>query len=229
MTALIDISNLNFSYASQNVLQNISLTIYENDFIGIIGPNGGGKTTFLKLLLNFLKPSSGWVKISSTISRLSYVPQNNKYDPNFPISALEVTLSGLLHKLSWSGRFQKHEYQAAHKALDQVGLADLANRPYGELSGGQAKRVLIARALIDCPKILILDEPTAGVDKSAETEIYQLLTDLKGKMTILMVTHDLFAATKLVDKLLCIQKTASFIDKKNVCNHFALGLYHESL
>ncbi len=227
----IEIDNLTFTYQQVPILERVSLRIEEGEFIGIFGPNGGGKTTFLRLLLAFLKPSSGSIKIfgkepRSARSLIGYVPQIARFDRQFPISVLEIVLMGCLSQASWFGSFSSSLKQAAIDALERVGMASFIQAPFGSLSGGQVQRVLLARAIVSNPKLLMLDEPTANVDPQAEGEIHRLLLDLKNTTTILMVTHDLQTIQKDVSRLLCIQRNTMFMQPADVCGHFALGLYH---
>ncbi|MBA3720856.1 MAG: metal ABC transporter ATP-binding protein [Parachlamydiaceae bacterium] len=236
MNPIIEAEDLFFSYQNTSVLSNVSFKVFPGEFIGLIGPNGGGKTTLLKLILGFLKPTKGKLRIFDKSPNihldsqcLSYVPQSVRFDRQFPISVLEVVLSGLLNKLPWYGRFSPKEKHSAFDALEQVGLVNFADRAFGTLSGGQAQRVLIARALVSNPQVLLLDEPTASVDSKAEADIYAILKQLKGKMTILMVTHDLNAAIDQVQRLFCVQGNVISLEPEEVCQHFALGLYHAPL
>jgi zinc transport system ATP-binding protein len=231
MTQVINVQNVFFSYREESVLENVSFNIERGEYIAVFGPNGGGKTTLLKLLLGFLEPKKGKIALfgqSPFLARssLAYVPQAMRFDKQFPISVLEVVLQGRLRELPWWGRFGHQDEEEARSALHLVGLCDLVNRPFGTLSGGQAQRVLIARALISHPKILFLDEPTANIDAQGEGEIYRLLAKLKGDMTIVMVTHDLQGAINQVDRVFLVQKTVTPLLPKNVCEHFAIGLYH---
>lgn len=233
---LIELKNVYFSYPGNSVLKDVSFQIYPGEFIGMIGPNGGGKTTLLKLILGFLKQSAGTIKIFSEVPsnsaifhRLAYVPQAVRFDRDFPISVEEVILSGLLSNLPWYGKFRAVDRDAARSALEKVGLIHLAKASFGTLSGGQAQRVLIARALVSNPELLLLDEPTASVDSQAEADIYGLLNQLKGSMTILMVTHDLGVAIEQVGRILCVQGGVISLKPEEVCKHFAFGLYHMPL
>lgn len=231
---LIAAKNLFFSYRHQPVLKEVTFHVYPGEFIGIIGPNGGGKTTLLKLIMGFLKPTRGTLHLfgetprldSHQTSRLAYVPQTVRFDRDFPITVEEVVLLGLLRQIPWHGWFHKKDRQAAQEALEQVGLAHLSALRFGTLSGGEAQRVLIARALISQPEVLFLDEPTASVDSQAEADIYAILKRLKGKMTILMVTHDLNVAIDQVERVLCVQGHVLSLQPEDICQHFALGLYH---
>lgn len=230
----ITAEHLSFAYEKTPVLENISFSIAEKEFIGVIGPNGGGKTTLLKLIMGFLKPLAGKIEIfgespQASRGQMAYVPQSMRFDRAFPISVLELVLSGRLSTLPWWGQFRQKDHAAALEALERVNLADFQHHPFGTLSGGQAQRALIARALISHPNLLILDEPTASVDAQAEADIYEILMSLRQQMTIVMVTHNLKAAIELFDRVLCVQRNAMFLQPKEVCEHFAIGLYHPPL
>lgn len=234
MNPALSFKNVFFSYDKEPLLTDLNFTISEGEFVGIIGPNGGGKTTLLKLMMGFLKPSSGQISIDGmppkeAVLKLAYVPQNLHFDKDFPISALELVLTGLLYRLKWWGGFGQEDKAKALESLDRVGLSNYKNAAFGTLSGGQAQRVLIARALVSNPKILLLDEPTASVDAQAESEIYQILEELRSKMTIIMVTHDLKAVIERVQKVLCVQGDVSILNPHEVCQHYAIGLYHSPL
>lgn len=234
-TPIVEIENLSFSYLNLPVLSDVSFNIYSGEMVGIIGPNGGGKTTLLKLIMGFLKPTQGTIKVFGKVpgqrlrNGLAYVPQAMRFDRQFPISVLEVVLSGLLSRLPWYGKFHLSDQKAAVEALEKVGLAQFSQSPFGSLSGGQAQRVLIARALVSKPQLLLLDEPTASVDSQAQAEIYSILKELKGKMTIMLVTHDLQTVIDLVQRLFCVQTKVFTMQPEEVCRHFAIGLYHAPL
>jgi zinc transport system ATP-binding protein len=230
--SLIDVKNLTFDYDKTVIFDGVDLSIDQGEFIGIFGPNGGGKTTLFKLLLGFLKAKKGSIKLfgkqpQDAREKIGYVPQANLFDRKFPISVLEVVLSGMLREATFFGNFTKESKEKAMQALKRVGLADYADRAFGTLSGGQAQRVLIARSLVGNPSLLFLDEPTACVDPDAEKKIYSLLDDLKGELTILMITHDLSALVDRADRLLCVHRSITSYKPKEMCEHFTVGLYHE--
>jgi zinc transport system ATP-binding protein len=223
--------HLSFAYEHRSILKDVSVSINRGEYWAIIGPNGGGKTTFLRLLLGFLKPTSGSLTLfglspEQARLKIGYVPQIFHFDRLFPISVLEIVLQGRLFNLPWYGKFAKEDKQKALEALEMVGLADLADRPFGSLSGGQAQRVIIARALAGDPELLLLDEPIANVDTHAEEVIWGLLNKLKGKMTILLVTHDLRRVVNEVQQVLCLQKTGRILQIDELCGHFAMGVWH---
>jgi zinc transport system ATP-binding protein len=230
----VKVEHVSFAYQEEPVLQDVSFHVLPGEFMGIIGPNGGGKTTLLKLLMNLLTPLSGKITIlgspnTSAIQHIAYVPQSARFDKQFPISVLEIVLMGRLSHLKWHGCYSREDRLAAREALHKVGLSDHEQRAFGTLSGGQAQRVLIARALVSEPKLLILDEPTASVDTQAQADIYALLKQLSGGITILMVTHDLKVAITYVDKVICVQRHVFTLKPEEVCEHFAFGLYHTPL
>lgn len=229
----IRVSNLDFSYPGRPVLQRVNFEVARGEFLGIIGPNGGGKTTLLSLLMGFLKPTRGQISLHDQPPQkrrleIGYVPQNFHYDRQFPITVLEVVLTGRLGFHSWFG-YRQEDKRMALETLDRVGLKQKAHLHFSELSGGQAQRVLIARALVSQPRFLFLDEAVSNIDPVAQEEIYQLLYDLKKEITILMVTHDLKSAINHVHRVLLIQGTASLLSKEELCEHFALGVYHPPL
>lgn len=218
-----------FRYNETPILNNVSFSVAQGEFVGIIGPNGGGKTTLLKLIMGFLKPTSGQIELFGKADEIAYVPQNLRYDREFPISVKELVLLGRLGFLPWYGKFSETDEKAALEALDMVGIRHLEHSAFGKLSGGQQQRALIARALASHPKLLLLDEPTASVDVHAEADIYALLQKLKGTITILIVTHDLKMAIEQVDRVLCVQHELISYSPQEVCEHYAMGLYHPPL
>jgi len=229
---MIECKDLCFSYGKNPILSNITCTIDQGAFLGVIGPNGGGKTTFLKLLMGLLSPTSGSITIDSKSpydfrTKIGYVPQLKEFDLQFPLTVLDLVLMGTLSSLTLWGSYPKESKEKALQYLNLVGLSDLKDKSFGELSGGQAQRALIARALCSEPELLLLDEPTAGIDPLAEEGINSLLQLLKGNMTILMVTHEISGLIDQVDEVICIQNSLTKIPKTEVCSHFALGLYHK--
>lgn len=228
----IDLKEVSFSYQALPVISNVNISIDEGEFIGIIGPNGGGKTTLLKLMMGLLTPNEGNVELlgkrpQKRWGEIGYVPQSLPFDRSFPLTLLDLVLEGTLSKTPWYGRYGKKMRTLAMQALDRVGLAPLSNRHFGNLSGGELQRGLIARAIVLEPKLLLLDEPTANVDPDAEAEIYALLKSLN--MTIVMVTHNLQVAIHHVKRVLCVQNKVWALKPEEVCEHFAVGLYHPPL
>ena len=202
MESIISIKNVSFSYSGGvNVLENLSFDIYKKDFIAIIGANGSGKSTLLKLILKELNPSDGEIFISSTNIKnfkewdtIGYVPQINAGNiPGFPITALEVVTLNLYNKMGFFKFSRKSHIELAKRALSQVNMLDFANTPMNKMSGGQQQRIMIAKSLINNPKILIFDEPTTGIDKESKDQLFKILTHLNRihGITILLVTHEL--------------------------------------
>ena len=202
MESIISIKNVSFSYSGGvNVLENLSFDIYKKDFIAIIGANGSGKSTLLKLILKELNPSDGEIFISSTNIKtfkewdtIGYVPQINAGNiPGFPITALEIVTLNLYNKMGFFKFSRKSHIELAKRALSQVNMLDFANIPINKMSGGQQQRIMIAKSLINNPKILIFDEPTTGIDKESKDQLFKILTHLNRihGITILLVTHEL--------------------------------------
>ena len=229
---IIKIRNLNFSYDKQVVLEGINLDYSSDEFLAIIGPNGGGKSTLLKLILGLLKPQSGEIKLfgkePSEVSKfIGYVPQNFLSNQSFPMMVLEVVLMGLIDKKIF-GFYSKDEKKMALEALEKVGMSEFANARIGELSGGQRQRVYIARALCANAKVLILDEPTASIDTKGQAEIYEILKGINANgVGVVLVSHDLNIvlnyATKIayVSKNLHIHKTHENLAKREFIEHLA--------
>ncbi|MDX4059730.1 ABC transporter ATP-binding protein [Aliarcobacter skirrowii] len=188
---LIKIKNLFFKYQKTDILENVNLTIKDDDFLAIIGPNGGGKSTLLKLILGLLPLQSGKIEKNIKNSQIGYVPQNTNLNIDFPITALEVVLMGHVSSKKRIFGYSKDEIYCALESLNQVGMKDYANKKIGDLSGGQRQRVFIARALCSNPKIMLLDEPTASIDVQGQQEIYELLRELNKSICIVVVSHDL--------------------------------------
>lgn len=228
---MIEIEKLCFSYPDREILKDITLKVPPGEFLGIIGPNGGGKTTLLRLILGFLRPRSGTLLIEGKKPQeaselLAYVPQILHFDKEFPLTLKELVLQGRLSHLSWYGRYRKEDHVEAEKMIELVGLWDYRHNPFSALSGGQMQRAIIARAIASHPKILILDEPTANVDSKAQRDIFEILHFLKRKMTVLIVTHDLEIAMNEVDRVFCVQGTGKILNRDEVCRHYTIGIYH---
>lgn len=228
--SIIEIKDLEFAYSGETILESVNLSVKDHDFLAIIGPNGGGKTTLLKLMLGLLTPGSGTVLIKGhpphkASSSIGYVPQNVHMNHSFPISALDVVLMGALEP---GNRFQRNQAQhrnAALDALDRLEMGDHADKRIGVLSGGQRQRVLIARALVSQPEILLLDEPTASIDTKGQTEFYQLLAKLNKKITILVVSHDLLVISRYVNSVACVNKWLHFHDQAEITGDMLNTMY----
>ena len=201
---LINVVNLSFAYDVDNIITDANFSINRNDIITVVGPNGGGKTTLLKLLMGQLKPQKGRVTLKDDRTRIfGYVPQYSTMDPSYPITAFEVVLSGCIRNF---GFYKKADKLAAEKALKSVGLEEEGPKSFFELSGGQRQRTLIARALVSNPDILILDEPTANIDADAEKQLNILLRKLSSDRTIILVTHDLGFVNEMTTRVLCVNR-----------------------
>jgi zinc transport system ATP-binding protein len=208
--AAIRIRDLSFAYEQIQVLCNVHLDIWPADSICIVGPNGGGKTTLIKLILGLLSPDQGTIRIfglkpEEARLRIGYVPQYANYDPHFPISVRDVVLMGRLGG-SLRGKYSSTDRELAFAALEKTGLADLAGRSFASISGGQRQRTLIARALASGGEILILDEPTANIDHESEVRFFDLLQELNQHMTILMVTHEVGFAARFFKRIACVNR-----------------------
>lgn len=206
--SIIKIENLKVMYDQIVALDKVNLEIQEKEFIGIIGPNGGGKTTLVKSILGLLSPVEGHISIDKK-AIMGYVPQVTTFDKNFPISVLNVVLTGHLPRNITIGyRFKGHTLNHANNVMKRLGIEILAKRQIGQLSGGQLQRVLIARALMNHPTVLILDEPTASVDEKSKKEIYEMLKDLNETITIIMITHDTTMMWPYIDRCVYINQQA---------------------
>jgi len=212
---IIETHNLNFSYNGQPVISGVNLKIKSGDFMAMIGPNGGGKTTLLKLMLGLLKADSGSIRIfgkppKEVSYRIGYVPQDIHINQNFPISASDVVLMGKLKPGRGWSRHAKEDRMEALQALERVGIGKYSNRRIGELSVGQKQRVFIARALVTDPDILFLDEPTASIDTKGQNEFYAILKELNHKITIIVVSHDLMVISRYVKSVACVNQSLHY-------------------
>ena len=202
----ISLCNINVFYDQKQVLEEVNLDINSTDFIGVIGPNGGGKTTLMKTILKQV-PFSGDVHYHKPDLRVGYMPQLQDVDKSFPISLKDVVVSGLQSEKGLWGRYGKEDYKRAEKLLEMAGVKDLSNRAIGELSGGEFQRAMLCRAVISNPHVLILDEPTNFVDNRFEKELYELLKILNEQMAIVMVSHDLGTITSYIKTIVCVNRT----------------------
>jgi zinc transport system ATP-binding protein len=212
MSPVISLENISFSYGGPLVLDHVSLTIERGEFLGIVGPNGGGKSTLLKLILGLLMPDEGRVEVlGGTPARaresLGYVPQFSVFPRDFPINVEQAVLLGRLGRTRLFAGYRSADRAAARMAMEETQISDLKGRVLGTLSGGQLQRVLIARALVGEPEILVLDEPTANIDLRVEVDIFDLLKQLNGRMTILVVSHDIGFISQYVTRVACLNRT----------------------
>lgn len=205
----IRLAGVTFAYDAAPVLRDVSLTIARRDYACIIGPNGGGKTTLLKLILGLLEPQKGDIEVlgrdpSDACRRIGYMPQRVQLDPQFPVSVMDVVLMGRLGRDSILGRYRRADREFARNALCEVGLDSVAARPFSALSGGQRQRVLIARALACEPEILLLDEPTANLDPAVQESLYTLLRGLNERLTVVIVSHDIGFVSAHFRTVVCV-------------------------
>jgi zinc transport system ATP-binding protein len=209
MTDIIKIEQVTLNYGSVVVLENISLVIKQQGFLAVIGPNGGGKTTLLKLILGLLEPESGKVVYQGgvkSVADIGYVPEVSLTDREFPINVWDTVLLGLLGRRSLIAPFSTPEKDRALAALRKVDMLQFKHAQMGELSEGQRQRILIARALVSEPKVLLLDEPTASVDQNIQQNIYELLNKLKKNIAVVMVTHDIGTVSSYADEVACLNR-----------------------
>ena len=209
----VSLRNVTFSYNGQPVLERLSFDVEKGDFLAIIGPNGGGKSTLLKLMMGILTPRSGEILLfgkppEESGAVIGYVPQETGHNLDFPITVIDVVLMGLLHRRDRMHRFGSTAWEKAREALKKVGMEMFEERRIAELSGGQRQRVLIARALCSDPDILMLDEPTASIDFSGQREIFDLLESLNEKMTVIVVSHDMSMVMGYARHAIYVHKTA---------------------
>jgi zinc transport system ATP-binding protein len=208
--AAIHVENLTVRYDNTIALSHVQLDVAQGEYLGIIGPNGGGKTTLLRAILGLIPTPSGTIsffgeKAGKSRHFLGYVPQFTDFDRGFPINVQEVVLTGMLERgLKAFRRYSSEEHDKAHELLEKVGIGQLAHNPISALSGGEFQKMLLARALAVDPKILLLDEPTASVDATSREQIYDLLDQLHKTVTIVLVTHDLLAISSKVLRLACL-------------------------
>ncbi|MDP4184464.1 MAG: ABC transporter ATP-binding protein [Bacteroidota bacterium] len=209
MEKLVEIKNLTVAYENQVVLENVDLEINDLDFLGVIGPNGGGKTTLLKAILGLVKIQNGQVIFpghTSGVGIVGYLPQLQKIDFKFPITVFDVVRSGFVPGKSLMVRFSKEENKRADQVLEEMGIAHLRRKPVGELSGGQMQRVFLCRALVSSPRLLILDEPNTYVDNKFESELYERLRKLNKEMAIVLVSHDVGTIASYVKTIACVNR-----------------------
>ena len=205
---LIKIRDLSAGYDGRLVLRNVNLNVYERDFLGIIGPNGGGKTTLIKCILGLLKPSGG--EIICRPLTMGYLPQYSSIDRKFPITVEEVILSGLSSKKSLTSRFTSEHREKALSVIARMGLEGMEKRAIGALSGGQLQRALLGRAIISDPEVVILDEPSTYIDKRFEARLYELLAEINKDCAIILVSHDIGTVLQQVKSIACVNETLDY-------------------
>jgi len=228
--AIVEIKNVWFAYNGQTAIQEVNLDIRQGDFIAMIGPNGGGKTTLLKLMLGLLKPDKGSICVlggpaEKASHHIGYVPQDVHLNSNFPVTAMDVVMMGKLEpKKRWSRR-SVQDRREAFEALERVEMAAYADSKIGELSGGQRQRVFVARAFVTQPQLLLLDEPTAGIDTKGRADFYRFLKELNKDVTILLVSHDLLAISTYVKSVACVNKYLHYHNQAEITGEMLETMY----
>ncbi|MFK2823070.1 metal ABC transporter ATP-binding protein [Arcobacter sp. YIC-80] len=216
---ILEIKDLSFEYTkSSKVLEDVNLEINSKDFLAIIGPNGGGKSTLLKLILGLLKTKTGSIIKHVKNEEIGYVPQNTNLNIDFPITALEVVLMGHITAKKRIFGYAKEDIECAKHSLEQVGMKGFENRKIGDLSGGQRQRVFIARALCSNPRVILLDEPTASIDVKGQNEIYELLKQLNKNICIVVVSHDISVLLNYAKKVAHVNKNLVYHSLENIKN-----------
>ena len=228
--AVIRLDNVSYSYDEFPVLENVSLSVAERDFLSIVGPNAGGKTTLLRLILGLLKPTGGTVSVFGDApervrSRIGYMPQHTSLDPLFPVTVMDVVLMGRLGDSKRLGFYKKRDREAAEDVLDTLEVCDVRNRHFSILSEGQRQRVLIARALVSNPELLLLDEPTSNIDVAIETELFEVLHGLNKKITIVLVTHDLGFVSQYVKNVACVNRRVVVHETSEITGEIIHDIY----
>jgi zinc transport system ATP-binding protein len=230
MEKLIEIKNVSVVYDTGSVLRDVCLDIWKDDFLGVIGPNGGGKTTLLKVILGLMKPASGGITFFDSGKNVSslktgYLPQINPTDKRFPISVYEVIASGLAGEKPRFRDFTSVQKERISELVIQMGLEPFTGRAVGELSGGQLQRVLLARAVVSQPQILILDEPDTYVDRTFESRFYELLGEINRKTAIVLVSHDVGTLISMVKNVACVNETLHYHSGSDISGEWLNGAY----
>lgn len=228
---LVRINKLDAFYDSKRVLHDVDLTIYKNDFLGIIGPNGGGKTTLIRCILGLHNQFTGTIsyfKNNEPTKKLTlgYLPQYNSIDKNFPISVQEVIASGLSVTLSLTERISPSHWQKVMNVIEQMGLTEFQNRPIGKLSGGQLQRTLLGRAIVSNPDLLILDEPSTYIDREFESKLYELLQSINKRCAIILVSHDIGTVLQQVKSIACVNERLDYHPDTEISNQWLEEKFH---
>jgi zinc transport system ATP-binding protein len=226
MANLFEIKSLSASYGNTIVLQDVSFRVMENDFIGVIGPNGGGKTTLLRVILGLLKPVKGSLIFNSELldnKSIGYLPQISTGDVNYPVTVLDIVLSGLMIKKGIITRMSSSDRRKASIVMDELGLSGMMGSTLNELSGGQMQRVFLGRAIIGDPKLLLLDEPGNFVDATFENDFYEKLKELNKRMAILMVSHDVGTISAHIKSFACVNRTLHYHPSHDITNEDLLA------
>jgi len=226
----VDIRNVSFSFNAHPILKDVTLAIETGEFVTIVGPNGGGKTTLLRVILGLIRPATGTVTVygmrpESARPRIGYMPQHPQVDLRFPVRVIDVVLTGRLGGPRPFGGYRREDHEAAAEALEEVDLLDLSHQPFSELSGGQRQRALIGRALVARPDLLLLDEPTANLDVMMERELHELLKVLNERMTVVLVSHDLGFVSNLTQKVVCVKQRVATHPACEITNDVIREMY----
>lgn len=225
MSKLLELKDITAGYEGRPALLNVNLTVHDNDFIGVIGPNGGGKTTLLKVIVQLLKPISGQLCFCDGFSpyQIGYLPQRSQNDISFPITAEEVILSGYMSGSYRRGFFVKSDKAAAKRLIHEIGIEHIAGKPIDSLSGGEFQKVMLCRSIVSNPKLLILDEPNTFVDHNFEAEMHQMLKELNKRMAIIMVSHDLGNISSSVKTIACVNRTLTHHQENKIDEEIILS------
>jgi len=230
MNKIIEIEHLFASYDRKIVLRDVNLNVYERDFLGIIGSNGGGKTTLIKLILGLLKPDSGDIRFfrdGKPVNNMSmgYLPQYSAIDKKFPISVYDVILSGLSRKKSLISKFSDEHHAQVAEIITRMELHGFEQKTIGQLSGGQLQRVLLARAIVSNPEIVILDEPNTYIDKRFESRLYETLYEINKERAIILVSHDIGTVISNVKSIACVNETLDYHPESEVTAEWLEGKF----
>jgi zinc transport system ATP-binding protein len=231
MKPVVELKEVWLRFGDKIILEDVNLILEEHDFLGIIGPNGGGKTTLLKIILGLIQPTHGDVKVFDASPYemrkiVGYVPQIRHFDIEFPIKVGEIVKTGRLGPNKFFHRYNTEDMEIVDEALREVEMIDFKDQPISDLSGGEVQRVLIARALALKPQLLLLDEPTASIDKRLDTKLWESLNILKKKITIILVTHDISAVSIYVDKIACLNRKLFYQGTKEITAEMWEETYH---
>jgi zinc transport system ATP-binding protein len=221
MAQLFEMHSLSASYGANMVLQDVDFRVNENDFIGVIGPNGGGKTTLLKIILGLLKPAKGKIVFNNELingNSIGYLPQMSTGDINYPVTVTDIVLSGLMIQKGIISRMSSSDKKKARMVIDELGLSEMAGSTLNELSGGQIQRVFLGRAIIGDPRLLLLDEPGNFVDTTFESDFYEKLRDLNKRMAILMVSHDVGTISSHIKSFACVNRSLHYHPSHEITN-----------
>jgi zinc transport system ATP-binding protein len=233
----VQFENVSFAYQAAPVLVDVNLAIRPGETVCVVGPNGGGKTTLVKLILGLLRPDAGEVRVFGrppvrARRRVGYMPQYVRHDPQFPVTVMDIVLMGRLGRpglAGWFGWYGRADRGAARKALARVGMEGFTRRPFAALSGGERQRVLIARALCTEPELLLLDEPTANVDTLVETRLVEILRELASDMAIIMVSHDLGVVSSFARRVVCVNRRVVVHPTSEITGELIQDLYQHDV